>query len=82
MFYLPRADSQPPRVGLTTPRAVGKAVFRNTLRRRIREAIRLELPNFPKSIDYVFHPRRPVATVPLPSLRAEVRKVFSKCANS
>lgn len=82
VFYLPRTDGLPPRVGFTTPRALGKAVVRNRLRRRLREAVRLELPAFPRPIDYIFHPRRPVAGASFPGLRAEVRKVFSRCATS
>lgn len=82
LFWLAQPELSQPRVGLTTPRALGNAVVRNRIRRRLREAVRHELPSYPRPIDYVFNPRRNLLNVPLPQLRAEVRKVFAKCANS
>ena len=82
MFFAARSPDHPatgPRVGFTTPRAVGKAVVRNRLRRRLREAIRLELPLFSAPVDYVFHPRRSSLEAPLPQLRREVERIFRKC---
>jgi ribonuclease P protein component len=80
VFVLPGHDV--PRVGLTTPRAIGKSVFRNRLKRRLREALRLELPGFRKPVDYVFHPRKVLADTPMPALRVEVRRVMERCAKS
>jgi ribonuclease P protein component len=80
LFFAARTpDLNGPRVGFTTPRAVGKAVVRNRLRRRLREAIRLELPRFPAPVDYVFHPRRALLDVDFPRLRREVERIFRKC---
>lgn len=82
LFWLPRPELSHPRVGFTTPRALGSAVVRNRIKRRLREAVRHELPAFPQPIDYVFNPRRKLLDSPFPQLRAEVRKVFARCANS
>lgn len=82
LFWLTQPELSHPRVGFTTPRALGGAVVRNRIRRRLREAVRLELPSFPRPVDYVFNPRRKLLDSPFPQLRAEVRKVFAKCANS
>jgi ribonuclease P protein component len=69
-------------VGLTTPRALGKAVIRNRIRRRMREALRMELPRFSGPVDYVFHPRRSVLLIDLPQLRREVERMIRKCENT
>jgi ribonuclease P protein component len=71
------------RIGFTTPRALGKSVIRNRIKRRMREAVRLELPRLSgSSIDYVIHPRRGVLTVAFPQLRREVERIFRKCESA
>ena len=83
LFFAPRTvekSSVPgPRIGLTTPRALGNSAVRNRIKRRMREAIRLELPQFVRPVDYVFHPRRPVREIALPQLRREVERMLRKC---
>jgi ribonuclease P protein component len=70
---------QGPLFGFTTPRALGKAVIRNRLRRRVREAVRLERPAFGASWMVVFNPRRAAAGATFEELRREVAKVASRC---
>ena len=41
------------RVGLAVPKAVGTAVVRNKMKRRLREALRSRLPELPQDQDYV-----------------------------
>ena len=68
-----------PLFGFTTPRALGKAVVRNRLRRRVREAVRIERSAFGASWMVVFNPRRAAADAPFEELRREVAKVASRC---
>jgi ribonuclease P protein component len=80
LFYAARPmDTGGPRIGFTTPRAVGKSVDRNRMKRRMREAIRLEIPSLTAAVDYVFHPRRPVLDIAFPQLQREVERMFRKC---
>ena len=81
LFFAPRTAALPegPRVGLTIPRKIGKSVIRNRIRRRIREALRLELPAFSKPVDYVFHPRLSVLGIEFPQLRREVERMLRRC---
>ena len=68
-----------PHFGFTTPRALGKAVVRNRIRRRMREAVRLEQHLFAPGWSIVFNPRRTTADVPFESLRKEVARVAARC---
>jgi len=72
-------ESQSPRVGFTTPRALGKAVVRNRLRRRVREAVRLELASLSKEWSIVFNPRRKTLDCAFAELQAEVHRLFIRC---
>lgn len=66
-----------PRVGLTAGRVLGKAVERNRIKRRMREAARANLVLLPQFADVVLHPRRAVLTMDFTRLEREVAQVFS-----
>jgi ribonuclease P protein component len=65
------------RVGLTAGRVLGKAVERNRIKRRMREAVRMNLSRLPRSVDVVLHPRKSVADMEFRKLTAEVARIFS-----
>jgi ribonuclease P protein component len=67
------------RFGLTVPRAVGKAVDRNRLKRRMREAIRTQLALAAANWKIVFNPRRSALDADFKDLCAEIGRIFSKC---
>lgn len=68
------------RLGLTIPRAVGKAVVRNRIRRRVREAFRPLLAEFAGGWDIVINPRRAVLEVEFGAIQREAQKVLSRCS--
>jgi ribonuclease P protein component len=72
---LPQAG---PRVGLTAGRVLGKAVERNRIKRRMREAVRLNLNLLTRDVDVVLHPRRAVLTVDAKDLTGELSKIFAE----
>jgi ribonuclease P protein component len=68
--------SSGPRVGLTVPKAMGKAVDRNRIKRRMREAVRGQLALLQTPVDVVLHPRRSVIDLDFAALEREVASVF------
>lgn len=75
-FYRPGGPGGTTRIGFTTPRALGNAVVRNRIRRRVREAVRMELAAVAPGWDVVFNPRRVVLGAGFERLRAEVVRLF------
>jgi ribonuclease P protein component len=66
-----------PRVGLTAGRVLGKAVERNRIKRRMREAVRRNLGLLTRDVDVVLHPRRTVLTADFTTLQGEVSRIFA-----
>ena len=78
VFFLPHpeADALGPRIGITVSRALGGAVDRNRIKRRMREAVRLNLPALAASIDVVFNPKKLVQTADFSAVEQEVKRAF------
>ncbi len=66
------------RAGVSTPRGAGGAVRRNRLRRRIREALRLEQMRVGDGFDLVLVPRATSAEIPFAVLRSGVRGLLAQ----
>ncbi len=81
VFFLRREPSAGgPRAGLAVGRALGGAVVRNRIRRRLREAVRLRLGELPLSVDFVLHPRKSVLEVDFARLSEEMGGAFASIA--
>lgn len=59
------------RFGLTIKAAVGTAVRRNRIKRRVRELIRLHREEFRAGWDVILHPKPEVGTLPFAQLEQE-----------
>jgi len=66
-----RANERPlSRFGFSIKKALGGAVVRNRMRRRLREIVRCHLEEIPGGWDIVIHPKRSVAKAPFAALTA------------
>ncbi|HLK33573.1 MAG TPA: ribonuclease P protein component [Terriglobales bacterium] len=74
-FFLPRAAAGA-RVGFTVSRMLGGSVERNRIRRRMREAVRLEWKRLGMAADIVVNPKRSVLQTDFAEIRQEVGRAF------
>jgi ribonuclease P protein component len=64
------------RIGFTVGRALGGAVQRNRMKRRLREAVRLTRPFPGPGTDVVINPKKVLLTISFDALLNEVRQAF------
>ena len=76
VFYWQRSEASGLRIGFTVGRALGGAVQRNRMKRRLREAVRLTRPIAGVNADVVINPKKSVLTVDFEDLVNEVRRAF------
>jgi ribonuclease P protein component len=76
------ARAEGARVGLTVSKAMGKAVDRNRIKRRMREAVRRQLALLQAPVDVVLHPKRSVIDLEFAALVREVAMVFRAIAKA
>jgi ribonuclease P protein component len=82
VFYLRReADEQQAapsqrRIGFTVRKVLGSAVQRNRMKRRLREAVRLQVVQAPAGVDVVINPKASLLTANFDELKGEIAKAF------
>jgi ribonuclease P protein component len=78
----PQSEAEGPgrasRFGISVKKALGGAVVRNRIRRRIREILRRNRTEIPTGWDIVIHPRRSVAQAPFAPLEAELVRLLRR----
>ncbi len=86
VFYLPRTIAEPgskpvvspgPRVGFTVGRALGGAVVRNRMKRRLREAVRLTQRAGAGDVDVVINPKKSLLKADFQAVLNEVQRAFA-----
>jgi ribonuclease P protein component len=76
VFYRRREDENSARVGYTVSRALGGAVDRNRMKRRLREAVRLSWSNMKEPFDIVINPKKSLLQADFSELKDEVRRAW------
>ena len=72
-----RANAQPvSRFGFSIKKALGGAVVRNRIRRRVREIVRCQRSEIPAGWDFVVHPKGRVATANFAVLAADLLRLL------
>ena len=66
------------RFGFSIKKALGGAVVRNRIRRRVREMVRCHRQEIPAGWDIVIHPKSTVAKAPFAALAEELIRVLKK----
>lgn len=75
----PGGASRPPRFGFTVTKKIGKAVVRNRIRRRLKEAVRtLDPLSARPGHDYVMIARAEASSLPFKALQAELVRALEK----
>jgi ribonuclease P protein component len=85
VFYSPRTgegtEAASLRVGFTVSKALGGAVVRNRLKRRLREAVRLH-GMIPAAMDIVINPKKSLLTADFVDVQREIRRAFEVIVKS
>jgi ribonuclease P protein component len=85
VFYWARTAAEPsgnnavnpgPRVGFTVGKALGGAVVRNRMKRRLREAVRLARVAQAGAVDVVINPKKSLLAMEFAAVLNEVKKAF------
>jgi ribonuclease P protein component len=74
VFYLHRPEGGHPRVGFTVGRALGIAVQRNRMKRRLREAVRLGGFAAGLPVDIVINPKKSLLTAEFSAITNEISR--------
>jgi ribonuclease P protein component len=74
-----RGDAETARVGFTCTKKLGNAVMRNRIKRRLKEAVRLNFPTIAQAgCDYVVIGRSAAENRPFETLQADLISAMSK----
>jgi ribonuclease P protein component len=74
-----QGDGAGVRIGLTVPKALGGAIIRNRIKRRLRAVFRLHRAEWTLDWDIVLNPRKAAILAPFADLERALARVIEKC---
>jgi ribonuclease P protein component len=77
VFYLGRTEGEGLRIGFTVGRVLGGAVDRNRMKRRLREAVRLNRPERCSAVDVVINPKKSLLKAEFGVIQKELVRAFA-----
>jgi ribonuclease P protein component len=78
LYYYPQTELGHFRLGISTSKKVGNAVVRNSVRRKLKEIVRLNAERFPSGFDYIVIVRKPAVGMEYAELEKSLFHVFRK----
>ncbi len=75
LYALP-GEQMPTRVGISVSKRIGNAVKRNRVKRLIREAVRLRMPDLVSGWNLVFIARKPIAEAKFVDVQGAVEQLL------
>nr|WP_162990772.1 ribonuclease P protein component [Maliibacterium massiliense] len=78
LVWMPRGGREL-KCGFSVSKKIGNAVVRNRTRRRIREAVRLQIPAMRTGVHMIFIARKPAADAPYHKIDKAVRYLLRRC---
>lgn len=82
LIFLRPSGSEKTRFGMSVKKALGNAVARNRIRRRVREILRLHREEILPGWDVVIHPNRAAGTLKFAKLEAELLALLPRKARA
>lgn len=82
VIFLRPNGSETTRFGMSVKKALGNAVARNRIRRRVREILRLHREEIVPGWDVVIHPNRAAGTMEFAKLEAELLALMPRKAQA
>ncbi|MGH9513473.1 MAG: ribonuclease P protein component [Terriglobales bacterium] len=76
VFFLGRETGRGPRIGFTVSRAMGGAVDRNRMKRRLREAVRMHFLENDIAADVVINPKKSLLMAEFGEIRRQIERAF------
>ncbi|TXK77754.1 ribonuclease P protein component [Paenibacillus sp. N3.4] len=80
LYYLPKAQLEHFRLGVSVSKKVGNAVVRNRIRRIIKEIIRLNKESMTPHYDYIILARKPAAEMDYAEMEKSIWHVIRKAS--
>ncbi|KIL39628.1 ribonuclease P [Gordoniibacillus kamchatkensis] len=78
LYYYPQTELGHFRLGISASKKIGNAVVRNSVRRRLKEIVRMNADRFPGNFDYIVIVRKPAADMEYAELEKSLLHVFRK----